>query len=134
MPIEDLDFYSAPEAGRPERDLSLDVLSLNLVRQLGALVWRVLRESGDVDGDSRIARLYGEEIVDGTVEGRRRIALYLIENDGNAAERSLFWFDASGGEAPSTWLFHPESPPDLWYNMAIVDLRNHLDARASRRT
>jgi len=46
MPIEDIEFYAE------RRDLSLDVLSLNLIRQLSHLAWRVLQ----VDGRESICR------------------------------------------------------------------------------
>jgi hypothetical protein len=77
MPIEEIEFYDE------RRDLSLDVLSLNLIRQLSHLVCRVLqadgRESSYVDENgcflaARIARL--ENVAIAETEGR--VACYLM--------------------------------------------------------
>ena len=68
MPVKDLEFYSAAKAGRAERDLSLDVLSLSLVHQLATLVGRVLQVSDrktvyfDQDDHLREGRSHGTTV------------------------------------------------------------------------
>jgi hypothetical protein len=132
MPIEDIEFYDE------RRDLSLDVLSLDLIRQLSHLVWRVLqvdgRESSYVDENgrfitARVARLENVAIA----ETDRRVACYLIEIDDPAAlrlkaRRRLFSFEAGDSTTPGDWRFRPTSPPDIWYNMAVTTLMLRLDS------
>jgi hypothetical protein len=131
MPIEDIEFYDE------RRDLSLDVLSLGLIRQLSHLVWRVLqvdgRESSYVDESdrfltARIARLENVAIA----ETAGRIACYLIEIDDPAAlrlkaRRRLFSFEVADSITPGDWRFRPASPPDIWYNMAVTTFMLRLD-------
>jgi hypothetical protein len=133
VPFEDIDFYSE------RRDLSLDVLSLNLIRQLSHLVWRVLqvdgRESSYVDENdclraARIARLPAGMAIIG---GSGKVECYLIEEDDTAAfklraRHRLFAFEADDLMAPGNWRFRPASPPDIWYNMAVTTLTLHLDS------
>jgi hypothetical protein len=133
MPIEDIEFYVE------RRDLSLDVLSLNLIRQLSHLAWRVLqvdgRESSYVDESdcfrtARIARIPAGIAV---VEGGGKVECYLIEEgDDDAfrlkARRRLFAFEADDLMALGNWRFCPTSPPDIWYNMAVTTLMLRLDS------
>ena len=131
MPTKDIEFYVET------RDLSLDVLCLDLIHQLSHLVWRVLRvdghESSSIDESNRfltarIARLDGLALF----EANGRVECYLIEEADAAgfkfkARRRLFSFEADDFGAPGNWRFDPTAPPDLWYNMTVTTLMMRLD-------
>jgi hypothetical protein len=133
MPIEDIEFYSE------RRDLSLDVLSLNLIRQLSHLAWRALqadgRESTYVDENDRFhtARIAPIPAGMAVVEGGGKVERYLIEEDDDdafrlKARRRLFAFEADDPMAPGNWRFRPASPPDIWHNMEMTTLMLRLDS------
>jgi hypothetical protein len=115
---EDIEFYDE------RRDLSLNVLSLDLIRQLASLIWRVLKPDARSTGlKMRILRSDGLALV----EGDGQIQCFLINDNGDAAyrptaKRRLFSFEAPDLMAPGNWRFRPEASPDLWYNTAVTIL------------
>lgn len=131
MSVMDVEYYAE------RRDLSLDVLSYDLVRQLSHLTWRVLatdgRESSYVDDDdcfvkAKIARLDGLALVEanGKVEG------YLNEQSDVAgfqlkAKRRMFYFAADDFGVHGDWRLCPVAPPDIWYNAVATPLSMRVD-------
>ena len=118
MLLEDIEFYDE------RRDLSLDVLSLDLIQQLAYLVWRVLKPDARPNGlKMRILRSDSLALV----EGDGQIQCFLLE-DGEvpayrpAVKRRLFAFEAPDLMSPGDWRFRPELPPDLWYNTVVTAL------------
>jgi hypothetical protein len=120
MLLEDIEFYDE------RRDLSLDVLSLDLIQQLAYLVWRVLKPDARPNGlKMRILRSDSLALV----EGSGRVECYLIEDNDDApfrptAKRRLFSFEADDFTAPDNWRFRPEAAPDAWYNAVASTLAN----------
>jgi hypothetical protein len=130
--IDDIEYY---EEGR---GLSLDVLSLDLIRQLSYLTRRVLeadgRESGYVDEHDRVltARIARLDNTMALAEANEKVGCFLIETGDDAAfrlkaRRRLFSFEADDFMAPGNWRFCPVAPPDIWYNMTVTTLATHID-------
>jgi hypothetical protein len=118
--FNDIEFFDE------RRALSLDVLSLDLIRQLAYLVWCVLKPDARPNG-LKMRVLRSDSLA--LVEADRKVECYLIEDNDAApfrprARRHLFSFEADDLMAPDNWRFRPEAAPDAWYNAVASTLAN----------